>query len=524
MTCLLLCTVFICLLTAFSGATALSTGDEYPKPFLQCLANNSRSISKVVFTLNNSSYTPILQISINNLRFMTPDTPKPLVIVTPVDESQIQTVIFCSKEFGMNIRIRSGGHDFEGQSYVAQVPFVLLDMTNLRSITVNTTNGTVWVDSGATIGELYCGIAEKSDKLGFPGGLWTNVGIGGFISGGGYGMMRRKYGLAADNVLDARFIDVNGTILTRKTMGEDLFWAIRGGGGSSFGVILSWKVKLVPVPEIVTVFRTVRTLEENATDIFYRWQDVAPRFPKSLDVKCYVQSVLSNVSTREDGKTIKITFESLYLGTKNKLLTLIRDRFPELGLKTEDCSELSWIESGPFFSNHTVGTSPDIMLNRTALPKFNFKGKSDFARSIIPKDGILGIWEMLFNVAPEAALLQFTPYGGRMNEISESAIPFPHRAGTLYMIYMGVFLDTDASQRLKWINSMYDYMTPYVSKNPRAAYVNYLDLDLGNNTNNEASDWGKRYFKNNFGKLMQVKSVADPDNFFRHEQSIPTLY
>ncbi|KAK1367102.1 Berberine bridge enzyme [Heracleum sosnowskyi] len=527
MTCSLLCTAFIFLLTTFSRASALSSDDDSSKPFMQCLT--SKMMSKLIYSPNNSSYTPILQISINNLRFMTSDTPKPLLIVTPIDESQIQTIIFCSKKFGMHIRIRSGGHDFEGQSYVAQVPFVLLDMTNLRSITVNMTNKTAWVESGATIGELYCRISEESDTLGFPGGLWTNVGIGGFISGGGYGMMRRKYGLAADNVLDVRFINVNGTIHNRKTMGEDLFWAIRGGGGSSFGVIHSWKIKLVPVPKVVTVFRTVRTLEQNATDIFYRWQDVAPRFPKNLDLKCYVQSILSNASTREDGKTIKITFESLYLGPIDQLLILIRERFPELGLKTEDCSEISWIESGPFFSNHTVGTSPDIMLNRSALPKFNFKGKSDFARNIIPKDGIMGIWEMLFNVAPEAALLQFTPFGGRMNEISESAIPFPHRAGTLYMIYMGVFLDTDASQRLKWINSMHEYLTPYVSKNPRAAYVNYLDLDLGNNTYNErssyvkASNWGRRYFKNNFRKLMQVKTVADPDNFFRHEQSIPTL-
>lgn len=524
-------TVLILLLTTFSWA-ALTSNDDYLKPFMQCLtshSNNSTSMSRVIYTPNNSSYTPILQISINNLRFMTPDTPKPLLIVTPIDESQIQTIIYCSKKFGMHIRIRSGGHDFEGQSYVAQVPFVLLDMTNLRSVMINITDGTAWVESGATIGELYCRIADKSDTLGFPGGLWTNVGIGGFISGGGYGMMKRKYGLAADNVIDVRFINVNGTILSRRTMGEDLFWAIRGGGGSSFGVILSWKIKLVPVPKIVTVFRTVRTLEENAADIFYRWQDVAPRFPKNLDLKCYVQSIVSNSSTREDGKTIRITFESLYLGPKDTLLILIRERFPELGLEAEDCSEISWIESGPFFSNHTVGTSPDIMLNRSALPKFNFKGKSDFARNIIPKDAIMGIWEMLFHVAPEAALLQFTPYGGRMNEISESATPFPHRAGTLYMIYMGVFLDKDASQRLEWINSLYEYLRPYVSKNPRAAYVNYLDLDLGNNTYNErssyaqASNWGKRYFKNNFHKLMQVKSVADPDNFFRHEQSIPTL-
>ncbi|KAA3489452.1 flavin-dependent oxidoreductase FOX2 [Gossypium australe] len=53
-----------------------------------------------------------------------------------------------------------------------------------------------------------------------------------------------KYDLPVDNIFDARLVDVNGTILNRESIGEDLFWAIRGGGGGSFGVILSWKIKL----------------------------------------------------------------------------------------------------------------------------------------------------------------------------------------------------------------------------------------------------------------------------------------
>ncbi|KAM3251002.1 hypothetical protein P3L10_005072 [Capsicum annuum] len=71
-------------------------------------------------------------------------------------------------------------------------------------------------------------------------------------------------------------------------------------------------------------------------------------------------------------------------------------------------------------------------------------------------------------------------------------------------------------------------MARYVSKSPRAAYFNYRDLDLGvNNKGNtsyaQARIWGEKYFKNNFDRLVQVKTKFDPTNFFRNEQSIPPL-
>ena len=110
-----------------------------------------------------------------------------------------------------------------------------------------------------------------------------------------------------------------------------------------------------------------------------------------------------------------------------------------------------------------------------------------------------------------------------MNEFSESALPFPHRPGVLYMINIGVILDNDVTRRLQWINDLFNHYAPFVTKNPRTSFVSYLDLDLGQciTTYAQASIWGKKYFKNNFDKLIKVKSVVDPENFFRHGQSIP---
>ncbi|KAA8514792.1 hypothetical protein F0562_017971 [Nyssa sinensis] len=408
----------------------------------------------------------------------------------------------------MQIRVRSGGHDYEGLSYVSQVPFVIVDLFHFQNITVDAEKGTAWVQSGATIGKLYFRIAEKSTTLAFPAGVCPTVGVGGHFSGGGYGVLLRKYGLAGDNVIDARLIDVNGRILDRKSMGEDLFWAIRGGGGASFGVILAWKIKLVDVPEKVTVFTLNKTLEQNATKLLHRWQYVADKFPKDLFIR-----ILITRATQDGKRTVRVSFNSVFLGGVDKLVPLMQERFPELGLVKQECSEMSWIQSVLYFADFPNGASPEVLLSRTPLSRQYLKAKSDYVRSPIPETGLEGIWKMFEEEEAELAQLIFSPYGGRMSEISESAIPFPHRAGNIYKIQHIVYWVEEgrvASDRhISWIRRLYKYLAPYVSKSPRSAYINYRDLDIGvnnvygNTSYKQASIWGVKYFNNNFKRLVQ---------------------
>nr|XP_007148667.1 hypothetical protein PHAVU_005G004700g [Phaseolus vulgaris]ESW20661.1 hypothetical protein PHAVU_005G004700g [Phaseolus vulgaris] len=516
--------VFLILLLPIPFAASTLVEKKFKECLMTQLDGNSESIEKIIFTTSSSLYTQVLLSLEQNPRWVNSSW-RPLLILTPFHESEIQAAIRCSRELGLQIRVRSGGHDYEGLSFLCRVPFVMVDLINIRSIEVSLADETAWVQAGASLGELYYKISKASGVHGFPAGTCPSVGIGGHISGGGVGTMLRKHGLAADHVVDAYLIDADGKIHDRKSMGEDVFWAIRGGSAASFGVILAWKISLVRVPPIVTVFNVERTLEEGANNLIHRWQYTAPELHEDLFIRIVAQN------SGDKSKTFKATFNSLFLGGIDKLIPLMNESFPELGLQAKDCTEMNWIQSVLFIAGFNRDDPLELLLNRITTSKSSFKAKSDFVKEPIPKTGLEGAWKVVVE-EDTLAMLIMEPYGGRMNEISESEIPFPHRKGNLYNIQYLVKWEVnsmeESKRHLHWAKMIYRYMTPYVSKSPRAAYFNYKDLDLGKNKHHKtsyskASVWGKKYFKGNFRRLAQIKTKFDPQNFFRNEQSIPLL-
>ncbi|KAJ1389701.1 FAD-binding, type 2 [Sesbania bispinosa] len=512
-------------------SVSLQASASIQESFVQCLNFNSDRkfpFHTTIYTPNDASFTTILDSSAQNLRCLLPSAPKPEFIFTPFHDSHVQGAVICSKRLGIHLRVRSGGHDYEGISYVSEIetPFIVVDLVKLRGINVDIKSNTAWVQAGATMGEVYYRIYEKSSVHGFPAGLCTSLGVGGHITGGAYGTMMRKYGLGADNVLDAQIVDANGRILDRAAMGEDLFWAIRGGGGGSFGILLWWKIQLVPVPPTVTVFTVTKNLEQGATKLLHRWQEVAPYIDENLFIRVIIQPFSGGNKTQ---RTITTSYNALYLGEARRLLQVMKTSFPELGLTRKDCQETSWIKSVLYIAGFPSDTPPEVLLKGKPTFKNFFKAKSDFVREPIPETGLEGLWQRL--LIEDSPLMIWNPYGGRMSQFSESDIPFPHRNGTLYKIqYLSIWQDGDknAAKHIDWIRKLYNYMTPYVSNFPREAYVNYRDLDLGINSKNstsyiQASTWGYRYFKDNFNRLVKIKTKVDPENVFRHEQSIPPL-
>ncbi|THU74853.1 hypothetical protein C4D60_Mb04t37790 [Musa balbisiana] len=123
--------------------------------FLRCLSSHvspTTNLSQLLYLPNSPDYSSLLFSSIQNLRFASSETPKPLLIVSPADEFQVQASVICCRCHGLSIRARSGGHDYEGLSYRSEKAssFVLLDLEKLRSVTVDVEHGVAWVEAACS--------------------------------------------------------------------------------------------------------------------------------------------------------------------------------------------------------------------------------------------------------------------------------------------------------------------------------------------------------------------------------------
>ncbi|GLJ22081.1 hypothetical protein SUGI_0413930 [Cryptomeria japonica] len=484
---------------------------------ISCL--QQKGITNVTTSNSSSAYDSLLRFSLQNLRYTEPSVRKPYVLILPYKREQVVDSVRCCIQHGWQIVVRSGGHSYEGLSSTSDSPnFAIIDLINFDHVTVDMKSKTAWAEAGATVGQLYSAIAGVTTDYGFPAGVCPTMGTGGHFSGGGMSLLSRKYGLAADNIIDAVLVDANGKLLDRKSMGEDLFWALRGGSGGSWGVVVAWKVRLVSVPRKVTVFNVHRTGRSKVTDLVYRWQSIAPYLERDF----FIRTVISGTQLQSGEKDVTLTFNGMYLGPLDQLLKVANESFPEMGIVAGDCEETDWIGS----ISYTAYTSTSQLANRTNSGKNYFKAKSDFVSSPISPSGLEGAWKFLEEELNGYVI--FAPLGGRMYEIPSWEIPFPHRKGYLYNIqYQVTWSDSSKdSGFIDWIRRFYTYMTPHVSKNPRGAYVNYLDLDLGTAVNGtasvaEARAWGEKYFGGNFDRLVKVKTKFDPNNVFRNSQSIP---
>lgn len=225
------------LLVAVSCLASGTTGHDFEHCMLTRLAQHAE-VSTVVHS-NSSLYSYLLQSSQQSPRWVNTPATEALFIVAPFHESQVQSAVLCGRAHGLQIRVRSGGHDYEGLSYLCRIPFIVTDRPisdRWTSTRPTRSPGSSWEPPSGSwttvlprrVGstdslELYAPASELMGTLHWRRVPYDAPEIRAYLG-------RR-----------AHLTDVDGRTLDRRSMGEDLFWAIRGAGGGSFGIVVAWR-------------------------------------------------------------------------------------------------------------------------------------------------------------------------------------------------------------------------------------------------------------------------------------------
>jgi hypothetical protein len=158
------------------------------------------------------------------------------VVIKPSTETDIVTALKWSQTHNIDLSIKGGGHSVSGTS--SSSGGLVIDLTRLNSVTVNPESKTATVGGGAVWKDVDEALATHG--LAAVGGTVNHTGVGGLTLGGGYGWLSGMYGLTIDNLLAARVVLADGSIVTAsESENSDLFWALRGAG-YNFGVVVEF--------------------------------------------------------------------------------------------------------------------------------------------------------------------------------------------------------------------------------------------------------------------------------------------
>src|ERR1022692_3260750 len=141
-----------------------------------------------------------------------------------------------ARQHGVELAVRGGGHNAGGLAVWDDA--LVIDLSLLRSTTVDPENHTVRVDPGCTWGDVDH--ATVPFGMATPSGFLASTGVAGLTLGGGIGYLSRRFGLTVDNLIAADVVLADGTFVKATEQSHsDLLWALRGGGGN-FGVVTSF--------------------------------------------------------------------------------------------------------------------------------------------------------------------------------------------------------------------------------------------------------------------------------------------
>jgi hypothetical protein len=414
---------------------------------------------------------------------------RPQAVVRCRTPEDVVAAIAFARRSGIELAVRSGGHDFAGRS---SGPGMVLDLTPMRSLEVS--DGLATVGPGLRLGDLYAGLAKH--EVAIPAGCGATVGIGGQALGGGLGLLGRSRGLTSDQMVAAEVVLADGRVVEcDEQRHEDLFWALRGAGAQGLGVVTRLTLRTVPEPAATSLH--LKWPYERASALIAAWQEWSPTGPDAL-----AASLLVTVGGEAGADPVVHLFGSMIAGETETAALL--DEFVSLVGAAPTSSERAHMRYGSL-KNHLAERGPGDQEDEDGRPYM----KSEFFRAPLPAGAVEALVERFVRGRRpgEARKLDFMPWSGAYNRVPADETAFPHR-DELFLLEHSVVVpagfDAAATEAARvWLSDSWELVHPSGSG---GVYANFPDTDL---PDEHRAYWGK-----NLERVRRVKEKYDPEGVF----------
>lgn len=405
----------------------------------------------------------------------------PLVIVYCLDCCDVANAILWAREQGVELRVRSGGHDYEG--YSSGNCTLVIDTSLLDAITVDPQKSVVSVQAGTRLLPLYEVLYRY--HYAFPGGTCPTVAISGLVLGGGIGLSTRYFGLTADSLLEATLIDFKGRELTASPhCNSELFWALKGAGGGNFGVVTEYKFQLRKVSDI--------------TLIQLRWDDNLTARDRFLAVwQAWLPELDRRLSAFGGIYPLGAWVNAFFYGTQAEAIQLLTPLLEIPGLTFTNIQYVPFIDAV-----RTIGAMYP--------PREAFQAAGRFVPRQFSQEELANLTALLSQAPSERnSSIRVYSLGGAVRDTDPDQSAFPYRQAEYILALVSSWERQDEAQAHQaWVRAGFDYIYP-------RTYGSYINFPYS-----QTPHYQQAYFGRNLGRLQRVKQRYDPCNVFRFPQSI----
>ena len=417
---------------------------------------------------------------------------KPALIARCLNASDVQHAVKFASEHALLTAVKGGGHNIAGNA-VCNDGF-MIDLSQMNSVTVDTSSKTVKVGPGATLGDLDGETLPHG--LAVPVGINSTTGIAGLTLGGGFGWLSRKYGLTIDSLVDVEIVTSDGNLIhANKDEHADLFWAVRGGGGN-FGVITQFKFQLRKAgPETLNGLIVFPIAE--ATSAMKKYREFAKTLSNETTVWVVLRKAPPLPFLPEDvhGKEV-IVFAFCHIGdveTGQKAIEPIRSFGTSVGEMVGVMPFANWQQA--FDPLLTPGA-------RNYWKSHNFMNISD---------ELIDVTVKYVNTIPNPGCeIFFAQLGGETSKLPADSTAYPHRDANYTMNVHGRWDDASEDDKcIKWSREFFKETEPFATG---GVYINFMT--------EEETDRVGNAFGASYEKLAQVKQKYDANNLFRLNQNV----